>query len=202
MQGSSRKSGVLATGGWEKRAWTCLLTLMVLFSVADLCADEGNVRYKVLGKEKQYEDIKKRLRDERQSVKKIAGRESTILGELDKVDRVLAGNRRALKLVEKSLKRITKDISTSEGAVSSLKAKQRKYTQLLEKRLVTMYKMRGGGEVRVIMSSLSPTDLERRYRYMNTLLDSNAAIIDEYGKNITLLDGELKKLKNLQSHIM
>ncbi|MFQ5586340.1 MAG: murein hydrolase activator EnvC family protein, partial [Thermodesulfobacteriota bacterium] len=182
-----------------KRLFYTVIPLLFIFMFSAAYAGEENLRYKILGKEKRYEDIKKRLRDERESVKAISGKESTILGELDKIDRTLTRHRGALKVVEKSLTKITKDIRESEGVVSSLKEKQHKYAKLLEKRLITMYKMRGSGEVRVIISSLSPTDLERRYTYMNALLESNAELIDKYGKNIALLDGEIKKLKGLKS---
>lgn len=191
--------GMTITGRLLFSLLSLLFIWIWVFTITTAYAGEENLRYKILGKEKRYEDIQKRLRDERKSIKAISGRESTILGELEKIDRALIKSRGALKGVEKSLKKTNIDIRKSEKAVSAQKEKQRIYARLLGKRLVTMYKMRGSGEVRVIMSSLSPTDLERRYTYMNVLLESNAAIIDEYRTSIATLGREVSTLKRLQS---
>lgn len=182
-----------------KRLLCTVIPLLCIFIFSTACAGGESVRYKILGKEKRYEDIQKRLRNERKSVEVISGRESTILGELEKIDRALIKSRRALKGIKKSIKKINLNIRTSEKEVAEQKEKRRRYARLLGKRLVMMYKMRGGAEVRVIMSSLSPTDLERRYTYMNTILESNAAIITEYKTSIASLGREVTTLKGLQA---
>ncbi len=174
--------------------------LFFVFINTPLHANEpSSLRYKILRKEKRIEDTKRRIRDEKSTVRVISRKESSVLEELERIDRALVRNSNQLKSIEASIKGLLRDVRETEKAIKSLTEKQKKLSRLLEQRLVAMYKMRDGGEIRVILSSSSSGDMERRYRYMTAFIDNDARLIEDYRRNISLLNVEIQKLKKLQS---
>jgi septal ring factor EnvC (AmiA/AmiB activator) len=174
--------------------------LLLVFVDTPLHADEPrSLRYEILRKEKRFEDTKRQIRDEKNTVKVISRREGSILDEMERIDRVLVRNSKQLKNIEANIKGILRNIRGAKKTIKPLTERQQKLSRLLEQRLIAMYKMRDGGEIRVILSSSSTGDMERRYRYMTAIIDNDAKLIEDYRRNISSLNKEIQRLKKLQS---
>lgn len=152
-------------------------------------------------KEKNLEDVKKKIRETRESIKEITRTETTILGELENINRDIVKKRNELGKVNVSLKRLSGEIKKTDATLRALEKERKAIAKRLSLRLKAMYKMRKGGAVKVLFSSETPEDLGRRYKYMSMIMETDARLIEKSEKNRASLALEKNRLEGLKNDL-
>jgi septal ring factor EnvC (AmiA/AmiB activator) len=170
---------------------------LLLLPVFDTLASERDL----VKKEKKLEDVKKKIRETKKSIKEISRKETTVLGELEEINKNLVRKRDELGKVYSSLKKLGGRIAETDKNLKALTAERKALSKRLRSRLKAMYKMRKGGALKVLFSSETSTDLGRRYKYMAMIMEGDSKLIDESEKNLVKLNAEKERLDGLKSDL-
>ncbi len=113
--------------------------------------------------EQSLEEIRGKIHETRQEAKRLAGQESGILSGLMKLDEELTLTNRLLQGLESRRKRIEEQLSALEAEAGRAEGEYIRRRELLEERLVALYKFGGYHEFEVILGSASLVDLVSRF---------------------------------------
>lgn len=149
-------------------------------------------KQELLRKEKRLEDVQRQIREEKKAIREISGKETDVLGELEKINMELTAKREELAALSGSVAGLQKDVFASDRRISSFEADKKKLESRLTARLRAMYKMSRGEAMEVLFSSDSST-LGRRHKYLTMIMDLDAGLIEGYEKTIAGLDAERRK---------
>jgi septal ring factor EnvC (AmiA/AmiB activator) len=118
-------------------------------------------------------DLQQRLAEERATAQKLAGRESTLLGRLAELERLIELESRALRAAQVRLRAATARLAQSETRAQEAETKVAKATEVLDPRLLARYKMGREGYLRFLLGSRSIGEVLRRRRIFNALLEAD-----------------------------
>jgi septal ring factor EnvC (AmiA/AmiB activator) len=178
-----------------------IITLSITLNAGSLRAESSDIKEE----EKELRAIEDRLQRTKEDVRGIKEKESSVLGELEKVNRTLNKERKALKKAQYSLGSIKQDIKKTDKEILRLSKKKKMSSERLSKRLGAMYKMQRGGLLRVLNASMpvgaEAGELDRRYKYMTVIMDSDLSLMDEASKDIINLNKEREHLAGLRDSL-
>ncbi|MEK7773230.1 MAG: hypothetical protein AAB307_02685, partial [Deltaproteobacteria bacterium] len=182
----------------KKRTVLPFMLLCLIFCAANVSyAKKAGAGQNLLKKEKKLEDVKRRIRDEKKSVKEISEKETSVLGDLENINKKLVAGREELNRIQGRIREMNARISLANGDISRLEREKRDIFDKLNGRLKAMYRMRRGESVKVLFSSDSSAGLGRKHRYLTMVMDSDSNLIARYERNIKSLDDEKKGLDAL-----
>lgn len=175
--------------------------IIIAFSISAHAAPKRQQGSELIKKEKSLEDVKKKLREEKINVKKIAAKEVSVLGELERVNISLSNKRSELLTIEAGLDRTKRDALSVAGNISRLEREKKALLGRLKQRMRAMYKMRGYSNANAFLPAWeSDSALNgRRQKYMAIIMDSDAALMDQARVAIASLDLERERLGGLKS---
>ena len=148
--------------------------------------------------EKDLEDVKQRIRENKKTVKDITKKETLILDEIERINKTLSEKRRELRKIKTTLKKVERDIGSTNTAIQRLEKKREELLHRLTKRLRAMYKMRKGGVLKVVFSVDPSGDIGRRHKYLTMIMEYDTSLMDEYEANISGLKEQRQRLKELK----
>ena len=155
--------------------------------------------------EKELEDLERRLRETRDTLKEFSTKETGVLGELDRISRSFRRERDALRKVEVSLKRIGSSIKKTDRDIRVLEDKRVVLNERLAIRVRALYKVNKGGVLSALFSSLpaeAPGAADtRRYKSLTLIMDSDIALLKEARINLESLERERRRLQGLRSEL-
>ncbi|MBI5902279.1 MAG: hypothetical protein HZB84_02205, partial [Deltaproteobacteria bacterium] len=160
-------------------------------------AKRSDAKRSLLLKEKKLEDVRKQIREEKKSVKDISEKETSVLGDLEEINKKLVASRDELKKIEDSILDVNARISRANGNISRLEREKKEIFEKLNGRLRAMYRMRRGESVKALFSFDSTSDLGRKHKYLTMIMDSDSSLIERYERNIKGLADEKKGLDAL-----
>jgi septal ring factor EnvC (AmiA/AmiB activator) len=175
--------------------------LILVFAAIFLLASSPFAREDLVKEEKRLEKVKERIKAEKTKARKFSRKETTILGELQRINKRIVKERKELGKVEGSLGRIQKKITGATTAIRGLEAERVVLLRRLKARMRAMYMMRNGAALNVLFS----TDLQdsrtfgRRHKYLSIIMDSDAGLIRGTEENLERLGDERFRLKALRS---
>ena len=158
-------------------------------------------REDLVTEEKRLEEVEDRIRKEKKKVKKFSRKESTILGEVQRVNKRIVKERRELGRVESTLRVIKKKVAGTEAAISELASERSVLLRRLKARMKAMYMMNNGAALNVLFSTdlVDARAFGRRHKYMSIIMDSDAALIRRCEENLERLDDESLRLAGFKS---
>ncbi|MBI5683252.1 MAG: hypothetical protein HZC45_08875, partial [Deltaproteobacteria bacterium] len=157
------------------------------------------IKQEIVKKGKKLESVEKKLEAKKQKLDIINKKETSVLTILDRTERELARKEDELSRFEKNLKDLKIKIDAADKDIRELVIEREKLLVMLKKRVVSMYKMREGGVVRLLFSSDSVNDFSRRYKYINAIIDSDFELLNKYDKNREDLEDKKEKLDGMKS---
>ncbi len=181
--------------GKDKILSSVMICLCVMTAFTAYAED---VKREILSKEKRLNEIESKKKSREAVIRDASRREGSILAELEAIDRVVIRTLHELQEIERDLERLERRIYRTEAKMALLMKEKERLSGLLQKRLVAIYKMRGGGAIRILLSSSSAGDMERNRRYLAAVIDSDLNLLEEYNENISLYGKELDELENLR----
>ena len=118
-------------------------------------------------------EVQERLEAERAAAQKLAGREASLLGRLADLERQIEVESRALRAAQARLRSANGRYQQSEARVREADQKTSEATEALGPRLLARYKLGREGYLRFLLGSKSISDVLRRKRLFNALLESD-----------------------------
>ncbi|TAN62715.1 hypothetical protein EPN18_04170 [bacterium] len=175
--------------------------MIVAFSISASAAVKRQQGSELIKKEKGLEDVKKKLREEKTNVKKIAAKEVSVLGELERVNISLSNKRSELLTIEAGLDRTKRDALSVTVNISRLEREKKALLSRLKQRMRAMYKMRGYSNANAFLPAWeSDAALNgRRQKYMAIIMNSDAALMEQARVAMASLDLERERLGGLKS---
>ncbi len=173
---------------------------ILVFAALFVLASSSFAREDIVKEEKRLEEYRERIQKEKTKVKKFSRKETTILGQLQRINKKIVKERGALRKVEGSLGKIQKKITGATTAITGLEAERGLLTRRLKARMKAMYMMRNGAALNVLFA----TDLQdsmafgRRHEYLSIIMDSDAGLIRGVEENLERLGDERSRLKALK----
>ncbi len=118
-------------------------------------------------------EVQQRLDEERAQADKLAGREASLLGRLTDLERQVEVEGRALRAAQARLRAANQRLSAVEERASLAQAQVERASEAVAPRLSARYRMGREGYLRFLLGSKSVTDLLRRRKLFNTLLEAD-----------------------------
>jgi len=190
----------LRIGGW-------MAFIGTLFLASSLWA-QGNSPGRFQGVEqgkKELGGIKKKIQEEKQRIRDIKKRESSVISHLNTLDRNLHEKDKELKSLKQKLVRVDRKVKGANKDLGYLALNIDAQEKLLLDRLVALYKFGDTETPQLLFSSESYEDFLSSRRYLTSILEQDRQLIDDYRKRKTVVrnyqrqlvedEQELKSLK-------
>jgi murein hydrolase activator len=156
---------------------------------------------------KELGGIKKKIQEEKQHIREIGKKESSVLAQLNSVDKNLVKKEKELKRLNQRLASVADKVKKTGQALESLNQSISSQERVVAHRLVTLYKYSDRVEAPQALFSSSPSFHEylNHNRYLTDILRQDRELMDDYRKRQATLgeyrdrlqDGE-KELRDLK----
>ena len=131
--------------------------------------------------QKRLQETQRQLKEEREKAAEARRRETSVLAELEEIDRRLAAKQREVKQLDEKIRRAQADIQGLRGEIRRLEGDRSSQQEALAQRLRTIYKVHAqGGALPLILSSDDPVARAATVRQLARLAALDARIIREY----------------------
>ncbi len=134
---------------------------------------------------KELGGIKKKIEEERERIRDINRKESSVISQLNRLDRSLSRRERELKILKRKLKLVEQKVEKVNKDLGSLGRTIDAHEGLLAERLEALYKFSDRGIPQVIFSTASYHDLLTVKHYLAAILDQDQRLIENYRKRHT-----------------
>jgi septal ring factor EnvC (AmiA/AmiB activator) len=170
---------------------------LCVFNIAAAGASEREL----VTKEKKLEDIERQIREADESIKEYTKTETSILGELERINMELVEKREDIRKVNVSLGSLGAEMKRVDANLGALEKERKELRARLAARLGAMYKMRSGAALKLLFMSDTQGDLGRRYKYMSMIMESDSRLIRKSEKNLELLEEERRRMDLLREDL-
>lgn len=130
-------------------------------------------------KERELKEVRDRLVQCRKEQKRLEGKEATLLQKLEGIDKELNLTHRMLSQLKDKEKRTEREIETVEEKMKRTEGRLEEKQEILEKRLVAIYKKGRLHPWEMLLSSRNFTDGFRRMKYLALIAKQDRKVCDE-----------------------
>jgi septal ring factor EnvC (AmiA/AmiB activator) len=135
----------------------------------------------VQAEQRRLLQTQKQLREEREKVAEARQRETSVLAELEQIEKRLADKQRDIGRLDARIKRVQAEVQTLRGDIDKLSSQRGDQQELLGQRLRAMYKVHAqGGALPIILSGEDPATRAATLRHLARLAALDARLIQEY----------------------
>jgi septal ring factor EnvC (AmiA/AmiB activator) len=135
----------------------------------------------IQAEQRKLQQTQKQLREERERAAAARARETSLLAELEEIERRLAGKQRDAARLEARITQAQNDVTMFRGEISRLERHRAGQINALAKRLRAMYRVHAqGGALPVILSGDDPVTRAIAVRHLASLAALDARLIQEY----------------------
>ena len=135
----------------------------------------------VQAEQRRLQQTQKQLREEREKVAEARKKETSLLADLEQIDRRLSDKQREISRIDGRINRVQTDVQSLRGDIDKLQTQRGGQQELLNQRLRAMYKVQAlGGAIPVILSDDDPTVRAAALRHLSSLAALDARLIQEY----------------------
>ena len=131
--------------------------------------------------QRKLQQTQKQLKEEKERVAAARARETSLLAELEEIERRLAVKQHEVARLETRIKRAQAEIQLFRGDISKLERQRAGQVNALASRLRAMYRVHAqGGALPVILSGDDPVTRAAAVRHLASLAALDARLIQEY----------------------
>ena len=154
--------------------------------------------------EAKLELISEKLSELRSELGSLDDRQTTLIGELHRLEVEIGVAHQTLELLRVQLERGYREIDENVEQIQALEASIRELKPYLTRRAVSLYKLGKISYMRLLLSVEKPSELTRAYRYISRLAQTDAEKIDRFLADQKALEETKAKLvadarKNLET---
>jgi len=131
--------------------------------------------------QRKLQQTQRQLKEERERAAAARARETSLLAELEEIERRLAAKKSDVTRLETRIKKAQSDVQLYRGEISKLEKQRAGQTNALAGRLRVMYRVHAqGGALPVILSGENPVTRAVAVRHLASLAALDARLIQEY----------------------
>jgi murein hydrolase activator len=131
--------------------------------------------------QRKLQQTQKQLKEERERAAAARARETSLLAELEEIERRLAAKKSDVARLETRIKKAQSDVQMYRGEISKLEKQRAGQMNALAGRLRVMYRVHAqGGALPVILSGEDPVTRAVAVRHLASLAALDARLIQEY----------------------
>jgi murein hydrolase activator len=143
----------------------------------------------ISAEQRKLQQTERQLREERRKAEEARARESSVLAELEVIDKRLAEKQREIARIDARMKRAASDVHSLRGEVHQLESQRSGQQAALARRLRAMYKVHvQGGALPLLLAGEDPTTRAAVVRHLGSLASLDARLIQEYRGTSDRLD--------------
>jgi len=155
-----------------------LLTLAPADGLAQTKARGGD---DLKAEQRRLQDTQRQLQEERTKAAEAKKRETSLLAELEGIDKALAQKKAEVTRLDIRIKRAEADLNALRGDIGRLSGRRSEQQEQLMRRLRALYKVQAeGGAVPTLLAPEDPARRAAAMRTLATLAATDARLIDEY----------------------
>lgn len=136
--------------------------------------------------------IKSEIREKQKLLKQTKKAETKVSGELVQIDRNLKEKEADLQHLGRELKLVESGLGHTQGEIQNLLADLARRKEQIDRRISSLYKAGEMGNLRIFFSSGSIPDVLENRRYMQSVLEHDRKLFNEYQERL----GQLQTLKS------
>ena len=144
---------------------------------------------------KELGGLKKKLQEEKQRVKVIGKKESSVISQLNKLDRTLSLKEKELKPLGKKLGILGRKVQKANEDLLLITQSIASQETFLSSRLLALYKFGDAGIPQVLFTSHSYGDLLNSRRHLASIIRQDRQLIEDYRKRQVLVGNYREQLK-------
>ncbi len=149
------------------------------FTEADLPKGDGGIAQS----KKELGSIKKKIQEEKQRVRDMGKKESSVLSQLNALDRNLAKKEKEWKSLDQRLKVVAGKVKKASQVLEFLNQTMAAQEKFLAYRLIALYKSSDAADLpQVLFSSQSYEDFMSNQRYLTSILQQDRQLMEDYRK--------------------
>jgi murein hydrolase activator len=154
-------------------------TSLLVASIASGQARKGEDS--ISAEQRKLQQTERQLREERRKAAEARARESSVLAELEVIDKRLADKQREIARLDARMKRAASDVQSLRSEVQQLETQRAGQQAALARRLRAMYKVHvQGGALPLLLAGDDPTARAAAVRHLGSLASLDARLIQEY----------------------
>ncbi len=158
-----------------------LAAVIVLALAAPVGAQQPKREDPVTSEQKKLQQTQQRLKEERAKAAAARARETSLLAELEQIERRLAAKQAEVHRLEARIKRTQGDVTVLRVEITRLESQRAWQEEALARRLRAMYRVHAqGGALPVILSHDDPIARAAAVRHLTNLAALDARLIQEY----------------------
>ncbi len=161
----------------------------------DAETDLQKIRSGVAQSKKELGGLKKKIQEEKQRVKAIHEKESSVISQLNKMDRNLSEKEKELKVLNRKLEGVVQKVRKTNEELQLVTQSVETQEAFLEKRLVALYKFGETGMPQIFFSSNSYAEFLNSRRYLASILGQDRELVEDFRKRQTVLGSYREQLK-------
>jgi septal ring factor EnvC (AmiA/AmiB activator) len=159
------------------------LTLAVVLAVLAVVPAAAQTRRDdpLQAEQRKLQQTQKQLKEEKERAAAARARETSLLAELEEIERRLAAKKAEAARLEARIKKAQSDVQLFRGEISKLERQRAGQVNALAGRLRVMYRIHAqGGALPVILSGEDPATRAVAVRHLASLAALDARLIQEY----------------------
>jgi len=159
------------------------LTLAVVLAVLAVVPAAAQTRRDdpLQAEQRKLQQTQKQLKEEKERAAAARARETSLLAELEEIERRLAAKKAEAARLETRIKKAQSDVQLFRGEISKLERQRAGQVNALAGRLRVMYRVHAqGGALPVILSGEDPATRAVAVRHLASLAALDARLIQEY----------------------
>ena len=135
----------------------------------------------ISAEQRKLQQTERQLREERKKAAEARARESSVLAELELIEKRLAAKKRQIAQLDARMKRAAGEVQSLRGEVRQLETQRAGQQAALARRLRAMYKVHVQGRaLPLLLAGDDPTTRAAAIRHLGSLASLDARLIQEY----------------------
>jgi septal ring factor EnvC (AmiA/AmiB activator) len=186
--------------------WT-LVALVLSIPLAPLAgaqqsAPKARATDDLKAEQRRLQETQRQLNEERAKAAEAKKRETSLLAELETIDRSLAEKKAEVTRLDTRIARLEADLKALRGDIGRLAGRRSEQEEQLMRRLRALYKMQAqGGAIRVLLGDDDPIRRATAVRSLASLAAVDARLIDEFRSTSDRLEDRKRREEARQAEL-
>jgi septal ring factor EnvC (AmiA/AmiB activator) len=161
--------------------WAVIVALLTAAAVLPALAQQSKRDDPIQSEKKKLEQTQKQLREQREKAADAKRRETSILAELEQIDRRLAEKQKDVARLDGRVRKVQGEIQGLRGEILKLESRRGDQQDVLARRLRTIYKIHTqGAALPLILAGEDAVARAAVIRQLGSLAAVDAKVIQEY----------------------
>ncbi|HYE94113.1 MAG TPA: peptidoglycan DD-metalloendopeptidase family protein [Terriglobales bacterium] len=179
-----------------------LLGVVALTSVVSAQQKKGGETDALKAEQRRLQETQRQLNEERAKAAEAKKRETSLLAELEGIDKSLEAKKLEVTRLDARIDRAEADLKGLRGDIGRLAGRRSEQEEQLMRRLRALYKVQAeGGAVPVLLGGEDPVRRAAAIRALTSLAGADARLIDQYRLTTDRLEDRKRREETRQAEL-